>query len=760
MRSYRTRSAILVALVASLMVGGLAYSVAHSQARARATQESEFGRRAALAARLTGAALSSDGGGASARQQFSGPASSLAKATASWEQMGPANQRVALFDRGRHVLATWPAGTERSVSRLVPGGALRDAAIGRLLISDIVQWGPRRVPLVWVLETFQTPYGERILASLSSPGQVSSFADPYLKSAPAVPGAKAYVIDGARRILASSTGLPQGSAVPERGLGNALGRGRAGNLGRLYWVQSPPLDGTDWRVVFVASRSTILGPADSSSELAWLLFSAFVLAVLALIAVGVWMIQHSAQYASAQERDNSARKLAHERLHDRSTRLPNRALFIDRTEYALARAERTEQSVAVLFADVDNFRRINDSLGHHAGDILLRKVAGRLQEAVHRPDTVSRFGGDQFLILCDEIADDHEALRVAGQLHSALDRPFRLGPRAVHLTCSIGISIHRPGDPPIDAEALVRDANAAVYSAKSAGGRRLKLFDTELQAGALRRLDTEAALRVGIANNQLSVSYQPIVALRQEAMWGVEALARWFRPNIGRVPPAEFIPLAEECGLIEQVGEIVLKTAMSDVRDWAERGLLPEGFLLSVNVSPLQLAGSEFPVLVERELDSWPLAPSSLCLEITESAVAMDARAAERTLGRLGELGVKVAIDDFGTGLSSLKQLATSSLAVDVIKLDQSFVAQIAHPRQHAVVAAVAPMASQLGMIAVAEGVEEPEQAQEVMNLGYPLAQGYFFGRPTGAAEITALLTTERRSRPSKDSPSQMRTAS
>jgi diguanylate cyclase (GGDEF)-like protein len=495
-------------------------------------------------------------------------------------------------------------------------------------------------------------------------------------------------------------------------------------------------------VVFSVRRATLLAAVQGSNEVSWLLFGAFVLAVLALAGLATTAIRGSAQLAGARERERVAHQLAHERLHDALTGLPNRALFLDRAETALARAQRGESSAAVMFSDVDHFKRINDSLGHAAGDELLRMLARRLRDAVRPQDTVSRFGGDEFLVLCDDLRDENDALRIAARVRSALDEPFELSGRSVPLTCCVGIAVHSPTAERIDAATLVRDADAAMYSAKAQGTGRLELFDAALHAEALRRLDSELALRAAIEHDELFVHYQPIVELPGGQLQGVEALARWNRRGEGAVPPTSFIALAEECGLIDELGRKVLETAMSEVREWCNAGLLPESFVLSVNVSPRQLANPGFPHTVAELLKSWPLEPSTLCLEITESAVASDPVITELALSRLAELGVKLALDDFGVGLSSLKQLVRS-LPVDVIKLDRSFVADMASSRECSVVAAVAPMARSLGMAAIAEGVERADQAKQLASLGYTLAQGFHFGRPMQAEAIRRTLLHE-----------------
>jgi diguanylate cyclase (GGDEF)-like protein len=635
-------------IIVLAMVGGLGYSLARSQARARRHQELQFASRAQLAARLTGEVLGSG---------------------------------------------------------------------YRSVLNVSVQ---KRPPL-------------------------SSFAAPYLHSAPGIDGAKGYLIDGHGLLLASSLGRPRGAVLqPGSLMREVLGGKNSGRLGGMYWASNRVGAGTDWRILFTVPYGRLMAGVTADNGVAWLLFAAFVLAVLTLVGVGAAATRSSAKRSGARVRELAGQQLAHERLHDTLTGLPNRALFLDRTEAALVRAHESGRSVAVLFTDVDQFKRINDSLGHEAGDELLAALAGRLRDAVRPQDTVSRFGGDEFLVLCDELSGEDDALRIAVGIRRALDRPFEVAGRPVHVSCCIGLAIRSSSSAILDAGALVRDADAAMYGAKSAGPGRLQVSDEQLHAHALRRLDTELALRAAFTRAELFVHYQPIVALPDGRPWGVEALVRWNRPGVGLVPPCEFIGLAEECGLIEDIGRLVLYTAMQDLQAWDEEGLLPEDFVLSINVSPRQLASPAFPEEVGEMLETWMLHPSTLCLEITESAVAMEPETGERALSNLRDLGLKLAIDDFGVGVSSLKRLV-HSMRFDVIKLDRSFVAAIDNRRDRSVVAAIAAAADALGLDAVAEGVERPDQAQLLTALGYSLAQGFYFARPMEADAIRQMLLQEPR---------------
>jgi predicted signal transduction protein with EAL and GGDEF domain len=343
------------------------------------------------------------------------------------------------------------------------------------------------------------------------------------------------------------------------------------------------------------------------------------------------------------------------------------------------------------------------------------------------------------VLLCGQLAGADDALRIAAAITTALEQPFELGRRSVHVTCCIGIAVHVHAGDRADAATLVRNAEAALRSAKAGGSARVCVFDPRLHDEALARLDMEVALRAAIAAEELLVHYQPIVGLPNGDLRGVEALVRWQRPDIGLVPPMDFIPLAEESGLIGELGQWVLSTAMQDAARWKAAGLVGDDFVLSVNISAHQLTSGELPGIVRGLLAEWTLAPDQLWMEITETAVVSDPQVGRAQIRALSALGVRVAIDDFGVGQSSLDQLV-HSLPVEILKLDRSFTAHLSDWRERAVVAAIAPMAQSLQMIAVAEGVETTGQADELAQLGYPLAQGFLFGRPVDCEAMAQRL--------------------
>lgn len=422
--------------------------------------------------------------------------------------------------------------------------------------------------------------------------------------------------------------------------------------------------------------------------------------------------------------------LLHQALHDSLTGLPNRALLIDRLSQALARRERRRLEAAVLFLDVDRFKWVNDSLGHAAGDALLVTAAGRFESVLRPGDTVARFGGDEFVVLCEDLETELEALAVAERLSDVLAAPFHLKDREIRLSASIGIALSSSRhDTP---DALLRDADAAMYRAKEKGRERIELFDDDMRTRAVARLETESALRRGLERGELTVYYQPIIEFASGRAVGLEALVRWKHPERGLVQPSEFIPVAEETGLILGCGAAVLAEACTHVARWNERHPGRPPLAVSVNLSAHQLLSGGLGGLVAGALERSGLEPRLLCLEITETVLMADAGASRAALEGLKDLGVMLALDDFGTGYSSLAYLR--GFPVDVLKIDRSFVLGLGESAQDtAIVASVIALAHALGLRAVAEGVETSEQAARLQELGCDLAQGYHWSVPLTA---------------------------
>jgi diguanylate cyclase (GGDEF)-like protein/PAS domain S-box-containing protein len=439
-------------------------------------------------------------------------------------------------------------------------------------------------------------------------------------------------------------------------------------------------------------------------------------------------------------------QLAHQSMHDPLTELPNRVLFLDRLELAIARGRRTRAQIAVLFVDLDRFKNVNDSLGHDAGDELLVGVARRLADALRPGDTVARFGGDEFTILCEDLPHGSardRAIEIAQRLRGAVAQPFSIRDTEMFVGLSVGIAIAERGDETPDE--LLRDADAAMYHAKAAGRGRVEVFDETMRTRVMARHTTENELHRAIDRGELRVFFQPIVSLEEAECIGAEALVRWQHPERGLVTPSEFISLAEDTGLIVPLGTWVLEQAALQAAQWQlARG---RDFLVSVNLSARQLTQPELPKQVAAIIDRTGVRPSSLCFEITETAFMEDADAVMRVVEEVRELGVRFAIDDFGTGYSSLGYL--KRFAVDTVKIDRAFVDGVADDAGDlAIVTAVIGLAHALGLCVVAEGVETEPQLKSLIDLECDEAQGYYFAPPQPADDLEKVVSNARRWRP------------
>lgn len=436
------------------------------------------------------------------------------------------------------------------------------------------------------------------------------------------------------------------------------------------------------------------------------------------------------------ERKSYEGRVAHQATHDMLTGLPNRALLTDRIEQAVRFAAREGTNIAVAFVDLDHFKFINDSVGHQVGDALLQKIAERLRGCMRQSDTVARVGGDEFVLLLPLVRNGGDTvLQAVQRVLAAVSERCEVEGREFLLSCSVGVSLF-PKDG-TDADTLLRHADSAMTQAKQNGRNNFQFFTRELNQSLVERVDMEQQLRGAIRDGLFELHYQPKIRVSDQAVSGVEALIRWNAPHRGLVSPARFIPIAEETGMIERIGEWVLETACRQIREWSLRGcaVVP----VSVNVSPRQFRETQLARIVESILMRTSVAPERLEIEITESCLAHDPQRFLATLHSLKSLGVSIAIDDFGAGYSSMSYL--KSLPVDRLKIDQSFVAGLTlNAKDDAILKAIVSLAHNLGLSVVAEGVETQAQWEYLREIGCDEIQGFFFSMPLPAASLVRLL--------------------
>ena len=439
----------------------------------------------------------------------------------------------------------------------------------------------------------------------------------------------------------------------------------------------------------------------------------------------------------AEQLQTAKADLDHLAHHDALTDLPNRILLQDRLSQAIDLARRQGKQLAVMFMDLDQFKHINDSLGHAVGDQLLQSVAHRLVGCVRQSDTISRQGGDEFVLLLPQVEHAEDAALSAQKVLVALAPLHHIDGHDLHISISIGISLY-PGDGQ-DAETLIKSADIAMYHAKENGRNNYQFFAQSMNARAVQRQSVEASLRRALERQEFVLYYQPKINLHSGAIVGVEALIRWQHPERGLLLPAQFVPIAEDCGLIVPIGRWVLREACSQTQAWLQAGLPP--ITVAVNTSAVEFRAPDFLENIRSTLETTGLAPRYLELELTESVLMRDAEATNAMLHALSALGIKLAVDDFGTGYSSLSYLR--QFPIDTLKIDQSFVNQITHnPDDATLVRAVISMGKSLKLCVIAEGVETAEQYAFLLALHCDEGQGYYFGRPMEAEALATLLQT------------------
>jgi diguanylate cyclase (GGDEF)-like protein len=430
-------------------------------------------------------------------------------------------------------------------------------------------------------------------------------------------------------------------------------------------------------------------------------------------------------------------EIEHLAYHDGLTDLPNRVLFEDRCTQALAIAQRNQNLVAVMLVSLDRFKKVTESLGHAAGDVVLTEAAARLQLCVTDGDTVARFEGDEFALLLTHVAETAELAETARAVSDVFRAPFRLGSQEVYVSTSIGISLFPFNGK--DTSMILRNAVAAQYRAKKQGGNNYQFYAADMNALAVKRLELETGMRRAIENNEFVTFYQPVVNLASGAVVGSEALVRWQHPELGLLPPGRFIGLAEDTGLILDIGDIVLREACARTRAWQNRGFA--GLRIAVNISARHFQQTGFSERLVEILDETRFDPTCLELELTETSIMENTEAAVKMLGQIRKLGVKVAIDDFGTGYSSLSYL--KHLPIDTVKLDRSFVmGATTDPDDASLVMAIVTLAHNLRLRVIAEGVETDDQFSFLRSLKCDEAQGYLFGKPMPAELFESFMTS------------------
>lgn len=438
------------------------------------------------------------------------------------------------------------------------------------------------------------------------------------------------------------------------------------------------------------------------------------------------------------EKKKAQREIDYLSHHDALTGLPNRLLVRDRVKQAIAAAKRDKHKIALLFIDLDNFKSINDSLGHASGDVLLEVISHRLRESIRGTDTISRFGGDEFLVVLSHITASDAVVAVCSKILEDITKPARIDGYELSTSCSIGVTVY-PDDGD-DFDSLLRKADSAMYYAKDAKGNTYRFFDSKMNADAIEQVELRHGLRIALERNEFVLHYQPQIDLSSGAVIGAEALIRWQHPELGLLPPGKFITLAEDSGLIVPIGEWALREACRQAMAWRKQGL-PD-LVMAVNLSAIQFRRGNLDETVFAALRDSGLEPQFLELELTESILIGDTENVLQTVKRLKTLGVKLSLDDFGTGYSSLSYL--KRFAVDKVKIDQSFIRDMdKNPSDAAIVRAIIQMSKSLGLRTIAEGIEEEHLIKYLQIYHCDEAQGYYYSRPMSGAHFAEFSTKE-----------------
>lgn len=498
-------------------------------------------------------------------------------------------------------------------------------------------------------------------------------------------------------------------------------------------IQNSVLDILDelFKLQRTNAREAVAETIRIQTEARNLILSVLIAALVLGIAVAAFVVRRT--YHANRER-------AYLATHDPLTGLPNRLLVTDRIEQALARARRHEHPVAVMFLDLDRFKIVNDSLGHKAGDELLVEIANRLRACIRVSDTVARLGGDEFVIVIEDAVGTSDAATIAQKIIGSVGKPMQLGDHEVFSGVSIGIATYPESG--ANMQDLLKHADTAMYHAKEAGRNNFQFYSQEMSGGSKGRLTLEAMLRQAVGRGEIVVHYQPQANIRSGRIIGMEALVRWRHPELGLLPPGDFLGIAEEAGLIQDIGNTVLRQACTDAKHWHDSGL-PE-CIIAVNLSGHEFWQPDLISIVARTLEETGLRPDLLEIELTEGILMRNSDNASNILGRLKDLGIRISMDDFGTGYSSLARL--KAFPLDLLKIDRSFVNDLAHnDNDAAITSAIIAIANRLKFDVIAEGVETPEQLIRLNQLGCEVVQGYLISPAVPVEQAKALLTQDWR---------------
>ena len=743
------RRAIGGLIAAGLIVLGLlsvfAIELESTQEKSRHDVMARVHERSMLAAALISSLLQST------EQQVPREEIRFGGATVTRRAMNEVRQQsayAALLDGSGRVLAASSGFTPQARANLRRSAALALVRAGLpYALGNLLPYG--RGGVINFAVALRTRSGPRVLVTGIALGALAPFLNGELRKIPGVSGAHNYVIDGDDTVLASTNAQrPPGYRFASRGQIAAL-RLWSGQARGFYYDQTRVAN-TTWRIVLAAPADRLFASVSGLRKwLPWLIFAAFALVAATALWLGTRVVRSAEaglQEANAQlqlvnrqlEQANEA--LAHDALHDPLTELPNRVLFMDRLRQVLERGSRQATPCAVLFIDLDGFKRVNDSLSHAVGDQLLIAVAGCLRNLLRPADTVARLGGDEFAILLDGTATEDEAVQVAERVNAALAGPFEIDGHQLFVTASVGVALHSDAGSP---DELLGDADLAMYDAKRRGPNRWAIFDEKMRRRVVDRLALEQELRAALEREEIEVRYEPVLDLGTGAVSGLEALACWTVG--GRVlESSEFLPVAEEAGLAPALGRQVMGAALRAFAGWRESGAVDDELYLSLSISRRQLQDPGLAGDIVGALANTGVPADRLRLEITEATLVQEPRHMRRIAAEVCSLGVGLHLDEFGTQYSSLSALM--QFPVVALKTDRSLITSVisASTASQTIVGAIVTLAHNLGLRAIAEGVEDREQLARVAALGCDLGQGELFMRPLATSEVPHYLAARR----------------